>query len=398
MEELLELERKNDLMGLITRIQQLAAKDKRIFTNPFVKHWCARRWRYFFLNEAISDLTAIDHASKPFFDRRSYRQRAAEYYLLGEDRTGWLDEMPDPQVTKITETTLLFCPGMLNGMRPMRAFGDAMPRMSKRFSLKILRSDNHPLRSCEANMADILAALNEGKGFDAVGATIPASERKAPDDVFLVTYSKGAPDTLTLLANHPDLAPRVRCLFTWAGAVGGSETADEIYKKIQYWGNKPHVASLGRMLKGLVPGRMKTDHSTFRRLDEYDTTGAVRDLTTKVRDEFMKKHGGNLDRLNIPIFYLRGAASKENIPLIQRADFRKLQKFDPQNDMQVTAKRAAVPLPMATDLGLLNAHHWDLSYPAFSKRRYFNNLANPFPKEAAITAMSLLAAELGLVE
>ena len=66
--------------------------------------------------------------------------------------------------------------------------------------------------------------------------------------------------------------------------------------------------------------------------------------------------------------------------------------------MQVTSKRAALPLPMATDLGLLNAHHWDLSYPAFSKRRYFNNLANPFPKEAAITAMALLAAELGLVE
>ena len=142
---------------------------------------------------------------------------------------------------------------------------------------------------------------SEGKGFDAVGAKIPASERKAPGDVFFVTYSKGAPDTLTLLANHPDLAPRVRCLFTWAGAVGGSETADEIHEKIQYWGNKPHVASLGKMLKGLVPGRLKTDHSTLRRLDEYDTAGAVRDLTTKVRDEFMKTHGANLDGLNIPM-------------------------------------------------------------------------------------------------
>ncbi len=398
MEELLELERKNDLMGLIERVQQLAKKDKRVFTNPFIKHWCARRWRYFFLNEAINDLTAVDYASKNFFDRRSYRQRIAEYFLLGEDRTGWQDEQPDPQTTKITETTLLFCPGMLNGMRSTRAFGNAMPRMSSRFSLKVLRSDNHPLRTCKANMADILAALNEGKGFDAAGKTIPSSQRKAPDDVFLVTYSKGAPDTLTLLANHPELAPRIRCLFTWAGAIGGSETADQIYEKIQYWGNKPHVSALGNMLKGLVPGRLKTDNASFRRLDEYDTTGAVRDLTTKVRDEFMKTHGGGLDRLNIPMFYLRGAATRKNVPLIQRNDFRKLSKFDPQNDMQVTAKRASLPLPMATDLGLLNAHHWDLSYPAFSKRRYFNNLYNPFPKEAAITAMALLAAELGLIE
>ena len=162
-----------------------------------------------------------------------------------------------------------------------------------------------------------------------MGKTIAPDERKIPKDVFFVTYSKGAPDTLTLLANHPELAPRVRCLFTWAGAIGGSESADNIHEKIQFWGNKPHVTSIGKMLKGLVPGRMKTDHSTLRRLDEYDTAGAVRDLTTSVREKFMKTHGESLDNLNIPMFYLRGVASKNNVPWIQRADFAKLLKFDP---------------------------------------------------------------------
>jgi hypothetical protein len=53
---------------------------------------------------------------------------------------------------------------------------------------------------------------------------------------------------------------------------------------------------------------------------------------------------------------------------------------------------------MATELGVLNGHHWDLAYPAFRKRRWLNNTYHPFPKTAAITAMVQLSAELGLID
>ena len=66
--------------------------------------------------------------------------------------------------------------------------------------------------------------------------------------------------------------------------------------------------------------------------------------------------------------------------------------------MQVTSANASLPMPMATDLGVLRGHHWDLAYPSFRKRRWLNNTYHPFPKEAALAAIVILAAELGLID
>ena len=49
------------------------------------------------------------------------------------------------------------------------------------------------------------------------------------------------------------------------------------------------------------------------------------------------------------------------------------------------------PLPMATELAVFRGHQWDIAYPQFSKRRWFNCHRN-----AALTAMVQMAAELGL--
>ena len=50
---------------------------------------------------------------------------------------------------------------------------------------------------------------------------------------FVIAYSKGMPDLLVLLAKRPDLKKRIRCIFNWAGAPGGSYLADSLYDSIK---------------------------------------------------------------------------------------------------------------------------------------------------------------------
>jgi hypothetical protein len=54
-----------------------------------------------------------------------------------------------------------------------------------------------------------------------------------PKDIFVIAYSKGMPDLLVLLAKRPDLKKRIRCIFNWAGAPGGSYLADSLYDSIK---------------------------------------------------------------------------------------------------------------------------------------------------------------------
>ena len=59
---------------------------------------------------------------------------------------------------------------------------------------------------------------------------ITADDNPTPPegDIFLMGYSKGSPDILTLLTKRPDLAPRIKGFAAWAGAVGGSYAANDI--------------------------------------------------------------------------------------------------------------------------------------------------------------------------
>ena len=76
-----------------------------------------------------------------------------------------------------------------------------------------------------------------------------------------------------------------------------------------------------------------------------------------------------------------------------------VNRYDSNNDMQLTQAQAKLNVPMASDLAMLRAHHWDMSYDAFPRlmRLGSPNLDHPFPKEAAVKAMIMLAIELGLI-
>ena len=104
--------------------------------------------------------------------------------------------------------------------------------------------------------------------------------------------------------------------------------------------------------------------------------------------------------LGIPIFNLVGSTTLLKAPSFQADGVARLNRYDSNNDMQVTAYQAALQMPMATHLALLNAHHWDLSYGKFPKslRALSPNLDHPFPKKAALVANLLLAGELGLID
>src|SRR5262245_54450391 len=289
--------------SLIAEVRRQVAADRRAFTDARVKAWCARRWRFLFLNEAVNDPVALDCASRRFWDRRSPRQRIAEYYLVGAGQGAWRDEQPEPAAPSVRRTTLVVCPGLLNGLLPVRDFQEQLPRIESRFSMRVLRADAHPVRSCEANVADLLRALNEGKGLDAGGSQIPAEDATPPGDVFLIGYSKGAPDLLTLLVMHPAIKARVRCVFTWAGAIGGSEIADGVAAKFTQSASGQGALAITRVAKGLLPGRLGLGSHSIRRVQEFDTVGAVRDLTTTVRRVFLAKNKAQLDALDLPVFY-----------------------------------------------------------------------------------------------
>lgn len=382
--------------GLIPIIRDCARTDPRIFADPAVKAWCGRRWRHLFLREAVEDAVALEAATLRG-DKRSPRQRIAERFLF-ENKDAWQDEQPDPAEAVIRTTTLFVCPGLLNGLLPVREFRDDLPEVAWRYRMPVLRSASHPARTCEANVADIMAALDEGKGADAAARTIPAEMQRIPGDVMVLAYSKGAPDLLTTLIRQPAIRPRVKCVFTWAGAIGGSQVADDIARKFKASALGRHALDLSLKLKGFAHSAMSVGAEARCRIDQFDTVGAVRDLTTPVRQEFLREHSATLDAMNIPMFTLRGVTTLPEVPLSQRGGCRLLSTFEPQHDMQVAGSCSKLPFAMATELAVLRGHHWDLAYPAFRKRKWLNNTYHPFPKTAAVTAMVQLAAELGLVE
>lgn len=393
--EIGELHRKEDILGLAAIIRDAIVSDRRVLARPEVKAWCARRWRYLFLREAIEDHIALEAATLRN-DARPHKQRIAERFLA-EDVEAWLDEQPGPIERPITETTLLVCPGLLNGLLPEREFRDDIVNVSWRFRMPALRADSHPARSCSANVADIMSALNEGRGRDARARIIPEAQARAPGKVMILAYSKGAPDTLTTLVAHPEIRERVGCVFAWAGAIGGSQLADDMALKLKKLGLKPHAGKISRSLKGFARSFLSKDAIATHRLDEYDSVAAVHDLTTGVRADFLAKHATEIDRLDIPMFTLRGVTQLSEVPWSQRGGCKLLSRHEAQHDMQVAGSCSKLPIPMATELAVLHGHHWDLSFPAFSKRRWLNNTYHPFPTTAAITAMAQLASELGLV-
>jgi hypothetical protein len=407
--ELRALERKGEYDVLIRGLRERIHDNRRVLTNGWVKGWCGRRWRDLFLTEAAKDERAVSVASRrvgvrgtPLSvrigpDKRPFRQRIAERFLT-QDIDDWKLELPPGPRLRKPKTTLLFCPGFVNTFVPVQALAPELAILEEAYGMRVLRARAHPVRGCEANMVDIMDAIERGRGLDAIGE--PIERPRKPKDFFMLGYSKGTPDALTVLANHPELAPRVRSLVCWAGAVGGSYSADDVYGAIKDLRVDlgPASTPVLTLIKALLP--VAQLEGLIERSEEWDLKTAVRDLTTTERARFLRRHAKALDELDIPIFNVVTVAGPLEVPFFQVQASIDIGRKSGPNDMQVAVPHSQMTTPMATTLAVLHAHHWDLAMEPFPQHMRLGspNLDHPFPRLAAVVATVLLQAELGLVD
>ncbi|MEN6450485.1 MAG: hypothetical protein ABFC96_08345 [Thermoguttaceae bacterium] len=380
MNAVADLFARNEFEELITTVRERIGSDRRSLTDPDIKRWCGQRWRALFLSEAQRDERAVKVATR-LLDKRPIRQRLAERFLA-EDIDDWRLKLPSPTTTTVN-SALMFVPGFVHRAIPVPGLEDLEP-VGEQFNTSVVRADTHPVRSSEANVADVLGAMDATNG----------------EDVVMFGYSKGAIDALTVLAKKPEAAARVRALVCWAGAVGGSPIGDDALNKLSeieveaIFDNQLAMA----FLKALLP--IAQLEGMIERPDEWDLRGALTDLSTAHRDRFDADYGPAIDALDIPIFNVVAKTSPREVPYFQLQGCLDIGKRIGPNDMQVAVVDQQVTTPMGTTLAVCHAHHWDLALGPFplTHRLGSQNLDNPFPRRAAVTATVLLLAELGLLD
>jgi hypothetical protein len=405
--DLAKHEEAGDYLAVVEGVRELVSHDPETVKDPWIKGWIGRRWRDLFMQEAVKDKDAVEFASKPgllapvplpgFLKKSNPRQAVAERFLKDCPNSEWQAEMPEAQYDSIENTTLMLCGGLLTGLLhgDAHAFPVEAHRLFQERGWRTIRADVHPMRSCEANEADIEAAFH-GEGLDALMR--PIEHPEPPGQVFMLGYSKGSPDILSFLVNHPEYHDQISGVFTWGGAVGGSYTADGVYDQIKDLPTEGSYEYVSKLLSVISPAMF--GQVGVRRLDEYDVKGAMNDLRTDVRESFNRKHAEYLDGLGIPIFALTGATAPLEVPNIQFMDAVRLSTSDANNDMQLTQKQAILPIGMNTHIAMAHAHHWDIAYAPFplAMRAMSPNLEHRWPRYAALAANWELLAELGLID
>lgn len=401
IDELQACERRGDWDGLIGGLRARVAADRRTFAEAWVKDWVGRRWRNLFIAAAAEDEAAVKVATRRLNlprmdDLRPARQKVAERFLY-RGAQEWELDLPPARHQQLDDVTLLFCPGLVSTLLPIGAFEDAFPRVEARLGCRVLRADAHPARGCEQNADDILAALERGEGRAADNSLVAPGAGVPPGDVILLGYSKGTADFLTLLVERPELAERVKAAVCWAGAVGGSYLANDVYSLLNAVATAPPSAisdAIVAIFRALAP---MVDPEGLRRLNQFEVVDAVRDLTTATREEFLAQHSESLDELGVPFFHLIAVTAPLEVPLFQLQGFVTIALRDRENDMQLTKGQSRLDIPMATDLAYAHGHHWDVAIPPFPGRVPLGpNLEHQFPREAAVVATLQLLAELGL--
>lgn len=405
--DLAKHEKAGDYLAVIEGVRGALGADPSAFKDPWIKGWVGRRWRDLFLQEAVKDKDAVEYASKPpllapvplpgFLKSSNPRRAIAERFLKDAPASEWQAEMPVAQHDSIENTTLILCGGLLTGLlhADAHSFPVEAERLHREKGWRTLRADVHPMRSCEANEADIEAAFR-GEGLDALMK--PIEDPVPPDKVFLLGYSKGTPDILSFLLHHPEYHDQIKGVFTWGGAIGGSYTADGVYDQIKNLpteGSFEYISTLLAVISGTVLSK-----AGLRRFDEYDIKGAMNDLRTEVRETFNAENAEYLDSLGIPFLALTGATTPLEVPSIQFMDAVRLSSFDANNDMQLTQKQAILPIGMNAHIAMAHAHHWDIAYAPFplAMRLAVPNLEHRWPRYAALVACWELMAELGLID
>lgn len=176
----------------------------------------------------------------------------------------------------------------------------------------------------------------------------------------LVGYSKGVPDILQALAEHPGIVPRVAAVVSIAGVVGGSpltESVDEPYRKML--GKNPLVE---------CPGGVGDPIASLQR---------------STRQKWLAQ---NRLPASVKYFSLATFAERESISSVLRVTYDRLARIDPRNDSQLIFYDQLIP--GSTLLGYVRADHWAVAMP-FSQDRVVPVLIdrNEFPREVLLEAV-----------
>ena len=439
--------------------------------SPVLRRYCGARWRALFIALAAREPAALAAATRHplgrlgrallgLEDRRPARERVANRYLKvggakewhlptppppsaavaavagGPPAAGVFADWPPAVLAAAGRTTVIFVPGLLNGLLPVRAFDPHLAQLERDLpGVRVVRARCHPLRGCEANVADLEEAFARGLGLRADKEPMEDDEAHEPENVVCVCYSKGMPDLLTFLVRRPQYCARVRAVFSWAGAIGGSPLANDVHAKLEQAGSG--VKEMGQNVKGwfspaaagrpAAPGGAAAQASLLTslpmlrwaqynnkalaagggrrkrgdnfRLDEWDLVGAMESLSTPYREKFLEEHGDAIARWRFPVFRITGATTAAEVPFFQTSGYLQLCAWDANNDMQLTQDNASLGLGTEVPLAVVNGHHWDMSYPPFPSHMTLGSkaLAHPFPKYSSLLAMVLLCVELELL-
>jgi pimeloyl-ACP methyl ester carboxylesterase len=184
-----------------------------------------------------------------------------------------------------------------------------------------------------------------------------------PDEkVIVIGYSKGAPDILEAIVNHPEVRERVAAVVSYAGAVGGSALADQA----------PKLAL--KLLKKLdLPDCPAGDG------------GAIESIQRPTRLRWLAE---NKLPESIKYYSLACFGNSDRISAVLRSNYKKLSAISPANDSQVVFSDAIIP--KSTLLGYVNADHWAVALPV---ARLNSTIAstlvtrNQFPREVLLEAI-----------
>jgi hypothetical protein len=193
-------------------------------------------------------------------------------------------------------------------------------------------------------------------------AILHNADKIEPGSLVLVGYSKGAPDILTALVNHPEILPYVAAVVSVAGAVGGSPLA--------YAATESQLDLLR--------------HAPQAECSAGDGK-AIESLRPSVRQDWLNE---NPLPKEIPYYTLVTYPLPDRVSSILKGTHKKLSQIDPRNDSQVIFYDQVIP--GSTLLGYLNADHWAAAVPiaeehAFIGRHFVDK--NDFPRTAVAEAM-----------
>lgn len=429
---------------LLLAVRQLVQADAAAaLAHPSVKRWLGRRWRNLFLQFAAEEPHAIDVASRRegllglSEDSRPIAQRLAEQFLklplpTGSQSHGFVHEWqqvpvaptqaaqhaaalagvtPLPKAVRpdlsagsddpAEAMTLLFVPGIITGMLPVREFVPEMSQVQSTTGVRTIRALVHPLRGTLGNVADILGALERNAGASAdpnvMLPTAPEPLPPPPQSVVIIGYSKGMSDVLEFLLAHPEWQAKVKCVYSWAGVVGGSPLADNVYSSVRSWNIDKVLSRVDEILEWLCP-IVNLRKGALSRIEEMDIKGAIRDITVEHRQAWLADKHAELQALKVPVFCVTASCLAADCAYFNASGWMLLNLHDSNNDMQVTQGMALLHTPLSTHLAVLHANHWDISFGTFPMTMTLGSrkLVHHFPKKAAMTAMLALVREIGL--